>query len=190
MIFSKFPIIDLGNGFILREFSHDDVQEYFELYSIPEVNKYIPDSMIPKTLEDTALEIESIIQSFKSEYTIYWAIAEKSTNKLIGGCGFHDWNKFNFRIEIAYDIHPNYWRKGIMHKSLQEIIKFAFIKMKVVRIQATALEENIPSINLLSKLGFKKEGILYKYKFFKRKMVDIVMLSYTIDDFFNHIKNK
>ena len=62
--------------------------------------------------------------------------------------------------------------------------------MKVVRIQATALEENTPSINLLLKLGFKKEGVLYKYKFFKRKMVDIIMLSYTIDDFLDYIKNK
>jgi ribosomal-protein-alanine N-acetyltransferase len=181
--FESFPVLDINDKFILREFKKDDVKDYFDLYTIPEINRFIPDAMIPKTHEDASLEIESIIQSFKGRQTIYWAIAEKETNKLIGGCGFHDWNRFNFRIEIAYDIHPDYQRRGIMLASIREVLKFAFMQMGVARVQATTVKENDASNNLLLKCGFKYEGLLRKYKFFKNKMTDILIFSYTFDDF-------
>jgi ribosomal-protein-alanine N-acetyltransferase len=186
--FDTFPILDINDKFVLREFNRNDVKNYFELYTIPEVNRFIPDALIPKNHEDASLEIESIIQSFKSKQTVYWAISEKETDKLIGGCGFHDWHRFNFRIEIAYDIHPNYQRQGIMSASIMEVLKFAFMKMGVARVQATTIRENDASNNLLLKCGFKYEGLLRKYKFFKNKMHDILIFSYTIDDFTRDLK--
>ena len=182
-LFENFPILEVNDEIILRQFTKEDVPSYMELYTIPEVNQFIPDSMIPRTTEEAKLEVDMIIRSFSSKQDFYWAIALKKSNKLIGGCGFHDWNRFNMRTEIAYDIHPNYWRKGIMFACIKEIIKFAFLEMKVQRIQATTVENNTASNKLLIKFGFKQEGVLYKYKFFKQKMVDILMFSYTIDSF-------
>lgn len=182
-LFAKFPVLEVNDTIILRRFSRKDAQDYLEFYSIPEVNKFIPDSMIPKNLEEAELEVKNIIDSFNSKQDFYWAIADKETNKLIGGCGFHDWNRFNFRNEIAYDLHPNYWRKGIMQLCIKEILKFAFLEIGVLRVQATTVKENDASNNLLLKVGFKYEGVLRKYKFFKQNMVDVMMFSYTIEDF-------
>lgn len=187
-LFAEFPVLQVNDKVILREFSRDDVKEYFEFYSRPEVNEFIPDTMIPHDEEEAALEIETIIQSFKCRQTVYWAIAEKETGKLIGGCGFHDWNRYNFRIEIAYDLHPNYWRRGIMMACLKKIIEFAFMQMGVVRIQATTVEHNPASNAMLLKFGFQYEGLLRKYKFFKNRMIDVMMFSYTIQDFQKDIK--
>jgi ribosomal-protein-alanine N-acetyltransferase len=182
-LFETFPILNIDDRFILRQFNRSDDEEYYKLYTAPEIMQFLPDALIPATIEDSALEVENIIQSFNAKQTLYWAIAEKSTGKLIGGCGFHDWSRYNSRIEIAYEIHPNYWRQGIMQKALKEIIKYAFFYMGIVRIQATTLEENEASNNLLLKIGFTKEGVLRKYKFFKKNMVDVLMFSFTIDDF-------
>jgi ribosomal-protein-alanine N-acetyltransferase len=134
-------------------------------------------------LEEARKEIGYIIESFDNKTTMYWAIARKDNGQLIGGCGFHDWNRYNARIEIAYDLSPEYWRKGIMFACVRQIIKFAFLEMGIVRIQATTVKENDSSNNLLLKYGFKYEGILRKYKFFKEKMIDVLMFSYTADDF-------
>lgn len=182
-LFSSFPELHVNEDIILRKFSLKDAKDYFEFYSVNEVNKFVPDTMIPKTLEEAEIEVGHILNSFETKQTFYWAIAEKKTGKLIGGCGFHDWNRYNARIEIAYDLHPNYWRRGIMYACMREIIKFAFLEMGVIRIQATTVKENDASNNLLLKFGFKYEGILRKYKFFKEQMVDIMMFSYTSDDF-------
>jgi [ribosomal protein S5]-alanine N-acetyltransferase len=184
----EFPKIIVNEDIILREFSYSDADEYFKIYTNPLVSKFLPDSMIPNTINDTVLEIESTIQSFQSQYGVYWAIAEVRTNKLIGGCGFHNWNKFDSKIEIAYDLNPEYWGQGVMFYSLQRIIEFAFLKMKVVRIQGIVLEENTSSIKLLTKLGFQKEGILRKYKFFKQKNTNIAMFSILKEEF--EIKDK
>jgi ribosomal-protein-alanine N-acetyltransferase len=181
--FEKFPVLEVNEKIILREFKKTDAPEYFKLYTIPEVNQFIPDAMIPTKEEDSLFEIESTLQAFAGKHTVYWAIAEKETDKMIGGCGFHDWNRFNFRIEIAYDIHPDFQRKGIMSACIREVVKFAFMNMGVARIQATTVQENDASNNLLLKLGFRYEGLLRKYKFFKNRMRDIMIFSYTIEDF-------
>ena len=38
-----------------------------------------------------------------------------------------------------------------------------FVDLRLNRIEAATLEENIASKNLLKKIGFKKEGVLRKY---------------------------
>lgn len=181
--FASFPVLNINNDFVLRQFKKSDAKNYFNFYQIPEINMFVPDIMIPRNVEEAEFEIAGINQSFSSKQTIYWAIAEKKTDRLIGGCGFHDFVPFNKRIEIAYDLHPEFWRRGIMLQAIKEIVKFGFLQMGLERIQATAVEENIASINLLLKFGFQKEGLLRKYKFFKNKMTDILIFGYTKDDF-------
>ena len=70
-----------------------------------------------------------------------------------------------------------------MQLCIKEILKFAFLEIGVLRVQATTVKENDASNNLLLKVGFKYEGVLRKYKFFKQNMVDVMMFSYTIEDF-------
>lgn len=182
-LFAAFPVIDLDDTYYLRRFKLSDAEGYHEFYNQPEVAKFLPDSMVTKNIEHATQEITDIIDAFNKKETIYWAIAQKSDDKIIGGCGFHDWNRFHLRMEIAYDLHPNYWRKGIMQKAIRAVLKFAFSYMGVVRITATTVNENDASNNLLLKLGFKYEGVLRKYKFFKGKMIDVMFFSYIINDF-------
>ena len=78
-LFAKFPVLEVNDTIILRRFSRKDAQDYLEFYSIPEVNKFIPDSMIPKNLEEAELEVKNIIDSFNSKQDFYWAIADKET---------------------------------------------------------------------------------------------------------------
>lgn len=186
--FSTFPVIEVGDNVILREFTVKDAKDYLDLYSIKDINKFVPDGMIPKNLADAKSEITAIIDAFRNKQSVYWAISDKKTNKLMGGCGFHDWNRFNARLEIAYDLHPKYWRNGIVFACVSEVVKFAFLEMGGARVQATTVKENDASNNLLLKFGFKYEGLLRKYKFFKGKMTDIMMFSYTSDDFKRDVK--
>jgi ribosomal-protein-alanine N-acetyltransferase len=189
MLNSKFPILNLDSNFYLRDFKKQDAKNYFKIYTEPSIAQFLPDSLIPRTLEEAEFEINAIEQSFLSGSSIYWAIVERETEKVIGGCGFHDWHKFNNRIEIAYEMHPEYHRKGIMLKSIKQIMKFAFLQMRVMRVQATTVEENDASKSLLLKFGFKFEGTLYKYKFFKDKMIDVLMFSYNFEDFMRDIES-
>ena len=81
------------------------------------------------------------------------------------------------RIEIGYDLNPEYWGKGIMQEALSKIIHFAFTSMKINKIEAKIEPENKSSIKLLEKLDFYKEGVLRQHEFEKGKYVDLAIFS-------------
>lgn len=189
-IFGKFPVLNIDDNYYLRQLDAKDASLYYKFYNEPDIKKYIPDSMVPSTVEHAKEEIEYIRNIYKNRECIYWAIARKDNNELVGGCGFNQWSRYNGRIEIAYDLRSEYWGRGIMKRALPIIIAYAFLKLKVTRIQATMLPDNIQSRSLLEKhIGFKHEGLLRKYKFFKGNFADILMFSYTLEDFISSVNN-
>ena len=64
---------------------------------------------------------------------------------------------------LGYWIGEKYSRNGYMKEALQLLIPSLFIDLRLNRLEAATLEENIASKNLLKKIGFKKEGVLRKY---------------------------
>lgn len=52
--------------------------------------------------------------------------------------------------------------RGFMFEALQKMVKFAFGEMCLRRIEAEVLPENVRSIKLLERLGFRKEGLARK----------------------------
>ena len=83
---------------------------------------------------------------------------------LLGGV-----NVGNVRRGVAQSASLGYWigvnhaRNGYMKEALQILIPTLFIDLRLNRLEAATLEENIASRNLLKKIGFKKEGVLRKY---------------------------
>ncbi len=89
----------------------------------------------------------------------------KSDDKsLLGGI-----NVGNVRRGVAQSASLGYWiggkyaRNGYMKESLKLLIPSLFVDLRLNRIEAATLEDNIASRNLLKKIGFKKEGVLRKY---------------------------
>ena len=64
---------------------------------------------------------------------------------------------------LGYWIGEKYSRNGYMKEALKLLIPSLFVDLRLNRLEAATLEENIASKNLLKKIGFKKEGVLRKY---------------------------
>ena len=83
---------------------------------------------------------------------------------LLGGI-----NIGNVRRGVSQSASLGYWigakhsRNGYMKEALKLLIPSLFVDLRLNRIEAATLEENIASKNLLKKIGFKKEGVLRKY---------------------------
>lgn len=180
-------IISVMENIVMRPFSIEDALCYYELYNNPKVAKYLPVDMIPQNLKASQEQIKSMFLGYRS--VPYWAIAEEDTNELIGTCGFVSSDFFHKRIEIAYDLHPNVWGRGIMHNALKVCIVYGFEQMKIERIEAVTLPENIESIKTLKSLHFTHEGLLRKFKFFRKQMRDVESFSFTSEDYTKYYKN-
>ncbi|MFC1658948.1 GNAT family N-acetyltransferase [Pseudomonadota bacterium] len=171
-IFSKFPVIELDEEYILREQTIDDAESFYKYYTDPKVSKYIL-SYMPVSVEDAKEEVKYWIDYFKHKKGVYWGIAKKDNNELIGSIGFTHWIKQYNRAELSYDLAKEYWNKGIMTKAIKKVLKFGFEEMGLNRIQCFMIKNNPASERILLKRGFVKEGILRQDRFSKGEYWDV-----------------
>lgn len=175
-----FPVLIINEQYVLREQSDDDTKPFFEYYSKdPDVTRYIL-ATIPTTLEEALAEIQYCRNLFYHKRGIYWTLARRDNNQIIGSVGLY-MNNHHHRAEICYDLAKAYWRQGVMNTVLPKVIDFAFEKLKVYRIEALTLQENAASIGILEKLGFVREGTLRKYRYFKEVPRDVELFATTIE---------
>lgn len=175
-MFNKFPSVNLGD-FKLRDLMLSDVKGYFEMMSDPEAVKYLSDEDIPKTLEEAEHEVKFWGGLFYRKLSVFWSLADSKTDEFMGTIGYNSWNPHNRRGEISYDLMSKHWRKGIMLKALNSALAFGFKEMNLYRIEARTMIDNIPSISLLEKVGFKKEGVMRGYRVIRSEPTDIIMFS-------------
>ena len=177
----NFPIIDLGD-FILREKQEEDIEDFFRYYSDPEVNKNIL-TTIPQDLEDARRELYYWRNIFYQNDGIYFAIATKNDNKIIGSIGLTSYNIYNSRIELSYDLAKEFWRKGIMTKAIKAVLAYGFQSLDVNRIEAFTSVENIASRNLLLKCNFTFEGVLRQHRYHNNSYRDACVFSLLRSEF-------
>ena len=173
---NDFPILDINQDYVLRELHINDSAEFLAYFTDPKVSCYIL-SDIPTNDLEAKNELLYWIQLFSQNNGIYWAIADKKNNKIIGTIGLHEWNKHNNRAEISYDLSYEYWGLGIMSKALYSCLKYIFKELRINRIQAVTIKDNINSIKFLENNNFTFEGILQRYRFHNERYYDIHIFS-------------
>jgi len=161
---------------VLRKLTLDDAKDLFEFASDPEVAKYVPWEPY-KSIDDAVNFLKFTLEQYEKKQPARWGIVYKENNKLIGSCGFVDWNPSHFRAEIAYALSRDYWGKGLMTEAVKEVIRFGFEKMNLNRIQAMCIPENIGSYRVMEKVGMKYEGLIREYVYIKGKFQDLKLYS-------------
>ncbi len=162
-LFGPFPTIDLGD-ITLREMNEDDAEAYFNYMSRAEMAPFLTFDNMPASLEKALEEVKYWGSLFSNKRSFYWGIALKANNKLIGSVGFNVISPSHLKAEISYDLDYDYWGKGMMLKSAKAVLKYADFQLGLMRTQATVITENVRSINLLERCGFKREGYLEKFE--------------------------
>jgi ribosomal-protein-alanine N-acetyltransferase len=91
----------------------------------------------------------------------FFLLVNKNTHLPIGECGFHTLNKTHRRAELFYLLRNDADKqKGFMIEALSLILNFSFTELNLHRIEVLVPNWNIPSIKLLEKYGFVKEGTI------------------------------
>lgn len=147
---------------LLRPLTSDDTDFVFQHFGNPQVYQYLLDEP-PVTAYAQAEEIVQFYLEPAGKSYNRWVIgrkAERQSIQPIGTCGFHKWDKQHFRAEIGYDLSPDFWGQGYMREALEVVLAHGFGHMGLHRIEALVYVENLRSIRLLQKLGFKQEGVL------------------------------
>ena len=88
-----------------------------------------------------------------------WAVVDKETKECIGWCGLkyfkESLNNHSHFYELGYRFKQKNWGKGFATESSNAILKYGFKKLQIKSIYAITHPENINSMHVLRKLGFK-----------------------------------
>lgn len=109
----------------------------------------------------------------------YWISLNNDPGNLIGTVCFNNILKGAFCSCMAgYKLGREYCGNGYMHETLNMLIPIICKELSMHRIEAMVMPGNIPSINLLKKLGFKKEGYLHSFAQINGIWEDHILYSY------------
>ncbi|TWF40712.1 ribosomal-protein-alanine N-acetyltransferase [Chitinophaga polysaccharea] len=122
-------------------------------------------------------KVEGGLTGFNRSFLVF-QLYLKAEQRVIGRCGFHTWYLEHRRAEIGYALTDlSLQSKGLMTEALLPIIKFGFEDMGLNRIEAFVGPENTPSLLLLQKLGFTREGLLREHYMKNGQLEDSVVFS-------------
>lgn len=116
---------------------------------------------MPFAYSDALKFYKNMAKTYDSSRPELFVLEEKDTKQLIGAIGLHPEHTFDSRNDVAefgYWIGKPFWRRGYMFEAAPVIIEHAFAKMGWVELVAQTNTDNMPSQNLLKKLGFDLLG--------------------------------
>lgn len=137
------------------------VQDAGTLYQIidsqrPYLREWLPFVDLSTSSEATKLYLHSVTAPGNSTDLLFVIIYKNETGGLIG---FKEIDFFNRKLEIGYWLSEPLQGKGIVLRSCETLIKYAFEKMGMNRIQIKVGVGNIKSSKIPKKLNFTFEGI-------------------------------
>ncbi len=167
----SFPIIKTDR-LLLRELREEDAMDIYSYFSKDEVTRFYDLYTFTEVQQASDL-LQLWINRFYQDEGIRWGIVLKdSQNRLIGTCGYHSWSKEHNRAEIGYELHPDYWGKGLMTEAIDSIVQYGRDALRLRRIEAFIDPINESSGKILEKVGMQSEGVLRDYFFEKGRFVD------------------
>lgn len=140
---------------LIRIVEMKDKEDFFQYRSLPEIYKY--QCWKPKSIKD----IEDFINKNAAVYPntpntwLQLAVCLKE-GKMIGDIGIHFMD--DCQIEIGYTLSPEYQGNGYAFEAVKAVINYAFSELQKHRITASVDPDNIQSIKLLERIGFRKEA--------------------------------
>ena len=86
---------------------------------------------------------------------VRWAALDGDGREFVGAVGF---NSLGEVPELAFHLHPSAWGRGVMAEASRAVLGWAERALAPEGFEAFADAENVASLRLLTRLGFREEG--------------------------------
>lgn len=137
---------------IIRETTVEDVDAFYQIYSHPDITKYMED-LYPETEREKQYVREYIEKIYGFYGFGVWTVLEKKSGDVIGRAGFSYREGYDVP-ELGFIIGVPWQRKGYAEEVCRGILKYGRENLGFEQVQALVETENEPSLRLCDKLGF------------------------------------
>ena len=161
-------------GIALRQLKRKDAEAWYAYLQLHEVTAHTSWNL--GSVDDLAPIFDSL-ESDSPDSQIRLAIVDEDQAKLLGTIGFHSISAANKTAEIAYDLAPTHWGRGIASAVCKTVSEWSFQNLGFNRIQASVLPSNLASTKVLQASGYQYEGLLRAYRLVRGEPRDYQIFS-------------
>ncbi len=117
-----------------------------------------------KDEEHAEVVVRELWEKWNARECYFIGLFEKTTNEWVGQVyvGATDWELLEFTIGYVADV--NHEGKGYVSEAVQRVLKMLFEDAGAHRVRSECDENNIRSVRLLERCGFRKEAHLRENK--------------------------
>ncbi|KWX80222.1 GNAT family acetyltransferase [Paenibacillus riograndensis] len=145
---------------IIRTLEMKDKDALFKYRSIPEVYKF--QTWQPKEVNEVEKFISYNMAVVPNAGDTWLQVAISSKDgQLLGDIGIHYMDD-GFHMELGYTLSPEFEGKGYASEAVRAVIDYVFSGLGKHRVTCSVDPDNLKSIRLLERLGFRKEAHFIK----------------------------
>ena len=140
----------------LRTWQASDIPLMAEINQDENVMRYFPST---QGLEKTISFVERMSLLFEEKHYCFFAAEMIETGEFIGFIclSYQDYEAPNSPfVEIGWRLKPTVWGKGLATEGAKACLEYAFNELKLEAIYSVAPKVNIPSENVMKKIGMTR----------------------------------
>lgn len=134
----------------------EDAEYLYPLAKDPKVTQYL--TWDATTKEDMAKFYVLETENFKKGESYSFCIHILSNDIPVGGGSIMRISNIHRSAEIGYWLGKQFWGKGYGAELVKSLLTFGFKNLDLHRIYGSVRTENIASVHILEKTGFRREG--------------------------------
>ncbi|MEV2254621.1 GNAT family N-acetyltransferase [Streptomyces sp. NPDC050147] len=150
------PVVPVPGGLILRPWSPDDAPVVYEAFQDPVLQHWHPREA--DSVDEARGWIDGWRKAWPEERDAHWAVADASTDAVVGRISLRQIVLADGQAEVAYWTMPSARGRGVAPRALTALSDWAFDEIGLHRLELTHATANEASCRVALKTGFAPEG--------------------------------
>jgi len=142
----------------LRTWSREDINPFATMCADPEVMRYFPTTL---SIAETEQLVKRLQDAYLKDGFTYYAVTLTETQEFLGFCGLllqTYQSPFTPNVDIGWRLKKGAWGKGYATEAAIACLALAKNERDIDTVISVASHSNLPSINVMRKIGMKKVG--------------------------------
>jgi ribosomal-protein-alanine N-acetyltransferase len=177
---TAFPLLSTER-LLLRAPAPEDAAAFQDVLSVPDVTRFSNWPDAPSVAQGKRY-MDWMCKVYPSGKGCAWIIEDRASKTLAGAIRYNRFEKAWRYGEIGYELHPDFWGKGLMTEAVAAVVACGHQFFRLNRIEAWTLPGNAASDHVLQKSGFRYEGTLRQKAWFKGAYHDFRMFGRVAED--------
>ncbi|KFN41217.1 GNAT family N-acetyltransferase [Arenimonas oryziterrae] len=166
----------------LRWLDQDDTEALYRIFSDQDALRFWSHPPFDSR-DDASIYLETIHRGYERGTLFQWGAVVAGDNEVIGTCTLAQIDPIQGRADVGFMLGRPHWGHGYGREMVGALLLHAFADLGLRRLEADVDPRNLPSLALLERLGFKREGYLRQRWLVNGELQDSVVLGLLAGDF-------